>query len=147
MATLTTVAAALKTLAGTSISNVPVFWFKENNVLPDPPSPFVWFEFEVHRSELVGFGGGRFSNLYRHFCELRGYLAVERGRGLAYGAPLSEAIAATFRSYRDTAVDVSCFDSTSQPTTDVTVNVTEGVEVGNYDWYLITTDLHFDQTG
>lgn len=145
MADVTTATAALKSRAGTAIGIVPVYWFKDNNVLPDPPSPFVWFELEVHRSELVGFGGGRGANLYRHFCELFGYLAVERGRGVEYGGPLAEAIASTFRSFRDD--NVSCFDSTATPTTDVTDDVTEGVEVGNYDWYLITTSLHFDQVG
>lgn len=145
MATVVTATAALKSRAGTAIGGVPVFWFKDNNVLPDPPSPFVWFELEVHRSELVGFGGGRGENLYRNFCELLGYLAVERGRGVEYGGPLAEGIAATFRSFRDD--NVSCFDATASPTSEITADVTEDLEVGNYDWYLIATTCHFDQVG
>lgn len=144
MTDVVTATTALKERAAL-ITAVPVFWYKELNILPDSPNPFVVFELEVQRSELVGFGGGRGENLYRFSCELLGYLAVQKGRGSEYGSALAEAIAAVFRSFRDS--NVSCFDSTPRPVTDVTPDASEGVEVGNYDWYLIATTLHFDQVG
>lgn len=144
MPDVVTATTALKDRAGL-ITAVPVFWYKELNELPDPPNPFVFFELEVQRSELVGFGGGRGESLYRFHGELLGYLAVQKGRGSEYGSAIAETIAATFRSFRDS--NVSCFDSTPRPVTDVTPDATEGVEVGNYDWYLIAVSLHFDQTG
>ncbi len=138
--------AALKTRSR-MITSVPVFWTKENNVLPDPPKPFVFFELEVERQRIVSVGGGRGANLYRCPCELLGWLAVGRGRGAEYGAGLAESIAAVFRSFRDG--DVSCGAATPRPVTGVTETAAGSMRAsaGNYDWYLITVRLHFDQIG
>lgn len=129
------------------ITFVPVYWAKDNNVLPDPPKPFVFFELEVARQRIASLGGGRGANLYRYPCELLGWLAIGRGRSAEHGASVAESIAAVFRSFRDG--DVSCGDATPRPVTEVTEMAAGSMRAsaGNYDWYLITVRLHFDQIG
>lgn len=140
------VLASLKAIAS-QITSVPVFWINDNNVLPDPPNPFVFFEFESERGYPAAYGGGRGSNLYRYSGALLGWLAVERARGLEFGLAIAEPIAALFRSYRDSYVSV--FEASVRPVTGITDYATAPMQdiSGNYNWFLIEIALSFDQIG
>lgn len=140
------VIASLKAIAA-QITSVPVFWRNDNNVLPDPPAAFIFFEFESERGSIAGYGSGRGNNLYRYPGEVLGWLAVERARGLEFGLAIAEPIAALFRSYRDS--HVSIFEASVRPITGITDAAPSAMQdiSGNYDWYLIEVNLSFDQVG
>lgn len=131
---------------------IPLRWQLEEadtptNPIPDTPSPFAYFEVEMDRGFLAGFGGGRFSNLWRHPGDFLAYVFVPTGWGLSTGLNLAEQIASTLRSYRDS--NISCFSASVEPLGKGAELVPDGMRsaVGNYLAVLVVVEFHFDQIG
>jgi hypothetical protein len=115
--------------------------------LPSVPAPFVYTEFLAEGGAIAGFGGGRGKNLYRNRAVVVCHVFVPRGWGLAEAATIAEAVAMTFRSYRDE--HVSCFDATVYPGAARSEIKPPGVEseVTNYYWASVEVSLHYDLIG
>ncbi len=133
--------------------SVPLRWQNEDKdstgqvELPDTPTTFIYSEFLTDPSRLVSFGGGRGSNRYRNPARFVSYVFVPKGDGLAIATNKAEAVAALFRSYRDS--DISCFDATVYPGGDGASLKPPGLnsEVNNYFWACCETRLFFDLIG
>ncbi len=126
---------------------LPMHWQNDNVNLPDRPAPFAYFELEMDRAFLAGFGGGRGANMYRQSGSLLCYIFVPIGEGVAVGLAYGEQVASTFRSYR--SVNVSCFAASVEPLGKGAELVPDGMRsaAGNYSAVLVVVDLYFDQIG
>lgn len=133
--------------------SIPLRWQNEDadsdgNVdLPDTPAAFAYIEFLVNNAELVGFGGGRGSNVYRNYSFLVAYVFVPRGWGPTVALDYAETAAGLLRSYRDT--DISCFGAAVYPGGEGADLTPPGLtsEVGNYFWATMELDFWFDSVG
>lgn len=130
-------------------AEIPRWWQDDNNVLPDTPAPFIFFEIIAVPGQAVSYGGGRGANRYRNAGELNAYVMVPRGQGLATMAGYAEQVAAAFRSYRTT--DISCFNATVMPIGDGASLVPPGLSgadvAGNYSCCVCSVDFFYDTIG
>lgn len=133
--------------------SLPLRWQNEDAdsngavALSDTPAAFIYTEFNTDQAELVGFGGGRFSNLYRNPARLDIYIFVPRGQGLTVALDYAETAAALLRSYRDSSV--SCFGASVYPGGDGAALQPPGLasEVNNYYYSVAEVSLFFDLVG
>jgi len=123
-------------------------WQDDDFDLPDTPEPFVYFEIEMDRAFVAGYGGGRFNNLYRNTGELHAYVFIPTESGMDLGIDYGEQVASTFRSYR--SADVSCFGASVEPLGKGAELIPDGLlrsAAGNYSVTLCVVDFYFDQIG
>ena len=82
--------------------------------LPDTPVAYVYVEISLDAPEIVGFGGGRGSNLQRTTGAVEAHVMVPaNGQGADAADALAESICAVFRGTR---IDgVSCFSAQVDP--------------------------------
>lgn len=149
MSTIVTAHAALKARAAAQVTLIATqLWPDENNVLPDDPAPFVFFELITDRAAFIEMGGGRGSNRMRQTGELHGFVFVPRGWGLEASLPLAEHVAAAFRSYKATGA-VECGAASVHPVGEDADLVPPGLSsaAGNYACILVTVPLFLDQVG
>lgn len=138
----------IKARASSQITLLPMWWPREDNVLPDTPAPFVYFELIVDRAgPPASFGGGRGRNMYRYPAELNGFVFVPTGYGVEAEADLSEHVAAAFRSYRSDAI--SCFDATAMPVGEGSSLSPPGLNsaADQYECSVVSVNLFFDSIG
>lgn len=147
MTNIVAAATALRARADSQITMLPLFWQDEQNVLPNNPSPFVFFELIADPARPIEFGGGRGNNRYRCPAELNGYVFTPRDWGLPAMLPYGEHVAAAFRSFRDAAV--SCHAATVHPLGEGQAIRPRGAATipGGYNALVVVVDLHFDQVG
>ncbi len=153
MTTVVTVLSALRSLIEADPpldpSNValPMYWQDDTITLPDIATAFAYFELEMDRAFLAGYGGGRGNNMYRQSGSLLCYLFTPIGQGVSVGLAYGEQIASTFRSFR--SADVSCFAASVEPLGKGAELVPDGMRsaAGNYAAVLVVVDLYFDQIG
>lgn len=144
MTTVAEAQTAIRSRAEANFTAYPWRWKNETAPLPDAPAAFVYGELIVEDSAFAGFGGGRGANLQRTTGRFEAHVMVPVGipdSGAALDAALdnAEAIAAVFRSYRDSAI--SCFAAEVFP-----VSGTD--ESGNYNYVAtVIVDLQFDKIG
>lgn len=139
MTTLAQAQAAIRSRLEANYTATPLRWKNEDTPPPDTPVAFVHVEVIVERSYFAAFGGGRFANLQRTECRIEAHVLVPVGTGVNTGLTNAEAIAAVFRSYRDT--DISCFAAQAFPESGHSQD-------GSYDHVAtVIVDFHFDLTG
>lgn len=137
---------------------VPLRWQNENvdsagnELLADPPAPFVFSEFTTSRGTFLTLGGGRGNNIYRAPFQFTAYVFVPKNDfvpserdGLEQAEAIAEQIAALFRSFY--ASGVSCTSVSVEPGGDGADLKPPGLhsEVGNYFWACADIAGHFDQ--
>jgi hypothetical protein len=131
----------------------PLRWQNEDEdstgavALPDTPAPFLYSDFYVDSGEQVGFGGGRFANVYRNPAWLDVYVFVPKGWGLTWATDTAESVAQLLRSYRDDLVSVIA--ASVRPGGDGASLRPPGLpsEVSNYFWAATEVRLFFDTIG
>lgn len=140
MTTTATVHAAIKSRLAAQLPAVTFRYQNETTPLPATPATYVFIELNVLKQNLVGWGGGRFANLYRSDAFILALVLVPISTaGVDAGLQLAEQVATVFRSYRD--ADISCVDATVRPEAGRT-------EEGNYTMVAsVEVTLTFDQIG
>jgi hypothetical protein len=131
----------------------PLRWQAEDEdstgavALPDTPAPFLYSDFYIDTGEQVGFGGGRFQNIYRNPAWLDVFCFIPKGWGLRPALDIAEDVATLLRSYRDEFVSV--VTATVRPGGDGATLRPPGLpsEVSNYFWAATEVRLFFDQVG
>lgn len=148
MATIVTALAAIKARAVAQISMLPMKWQDEANVIPDTPSPFVFFFLEMARARHIEVGSGRGSNRARADGELLAFVFTPRDWGLEASLPYAEHVAAGLRSYR-AAGSVTIGFAAPQPRGDQSPMKPPGLSspVNNYACNVVAFPIYFDQVG
>lgn len=147
MSAITAAFDSLRARAVAQITMLPLHFQDEENVLPDTPAEFVYFELVTDRGGFLEVGGGRGANRHRSYGEFHAYVFIPRGKGLESGLATAEGVAAVFRSFRN--ADVSCVGATVHPSAGGEALVPRGIEsaADNYTCIVVSVPLYFDQTG
>ena len=149
---MSTTAAEALTAIKTQLASgtVPLYWQGDDApTLPDSPAAFgfVVFNNEGSGRSPTAFGGGRGANLYRNRASIEAYIFSPLGEGAEVVMGYAEAVAAKFRSYRDS--DISCSSADViliGPGSSLSVPGLSN-EVSNYQCAVAEIALHFDQIG
>lgn len=144
---ITSAFAALKARAVEQVTGMPLYWQDEDNALPDAPAAFCYLELVTDRGSFIEIGGGRGANTWRTPGELRAYVFLPRGEGLASGLVRAEAVAAAFRSYRGGGV--TCDGASVHPVGEGEALAPPGLAsaADAYACVMVAIPLHFDQVG
>lgn len=129
---------------------VPVVWQNEGAVLPDVADPFIYVEFLSDPGQIVAFGGGRGSNLYRYPARLDIYVFIPSTWGLSVALRIGEAVASRYRSQRSSGTGQLSIDSaTVIPGGHGSSLKPPGFnsEVDNYGFATVAVTLSYDQVG
>ncbi|QUS39554.1 hypothetical protein RPMA_12440 [Tardiphaga alba] len=137
-------------LEGDATVTMPMYWRGDDApILPDDPAPFAYLVFNNEGSGAgpAGFGGGRGRNLYRNRALVEAFVFSPAGEGEAIVLAHAETIAASLRSFRNSAV--SCFSADVIPVGPGSKVAPPGFvsEVSNYQCAVAEIELHFDQIG
>lgn len=147
MTTISDAWSAIRARAEAQLSGLTLWWPFEDNVLPDDPAPFVYFDLDMARARVIEYGGGQARNRHRNEGELHAYVFVPRGYGMADALSRGETVAAAFRSYRVT--DIKCAEASVHPLGEGAELVPPGLDsiAENYSAALVIVQLYFDQIG
>ena len=136
----------IRARAETQLAGSTLYWQDVDNVLPDAPVPFIYFEMITDRGFFIEMGGGRGSNRYRHEAELHAYVFSRRGIGLRAMLARAEPVAAVFRRFRSGGV--TCRGASVHPVGEGEQLVPPGLSsaAGAYGCVMVAVPLYFDQT-